>query len=171
MKKILFLLLLTFLAAATVSAADAKIGYVDLQKALNNSEAGKVAKEKISVKVKEYETQIEQKQKDLKKLKDDLDKQGLILSEDKRAAKKRDFDQKLKDLERFTKDIQEELQQQDAEFTRQIITDLSKIINDLGAKEGYTAIFEKTESALLYADQKADLTDKAIKAYDASLKK
>jgi outer membrane protein len=171
MKKLLILLLLTFFAAATVSAADTKIGYVDLQKALNNCEAGKVAKEKISVKVKEYETQIEQKQKDLKKLKDDLDKQGLILSEDKRAAKKRDFDQKLKDLERFTKDIQEELQQQDAEFTRQIITDFSKIINDLGAKEGYTAIFEKTESALLYADQKADLTDKAIKAYDASLKK
>lgn len=171
MKKILLLLLLTFFAAATVSAADVKIGYVDLQKALNNCEAGKVAKEKISVKVKEYETQIEQKQKDLKKMKDDLDKQGLILSEDKRAAKKRDFDQKLKDLERFTKDIQDELQQQDAEFTRQIITDFSKIINDLGAKEGYTAIFEKTESALLYADQKADLTDKAIKAYDASLKK
>ncbi|MBE0503416.1 MAG: OmpH family outer membrane protein [Desulfuromonadales bacterium] len=171
MKKLLILLLLTFFAAATVSAADTKIGYVDLQKALNNCEAGKVAKEKISVKVKEYETQIEQKQKDLKKLKDDLDKQGLILSDDKRAAKKRDFDQKLKDLERFTKDIQEELQQQDAEYTRQIITDFSKIINDLGAKEGYTAIFEKTESALLYADQKADLTDKAIKAYDASLKK
>ncbi|MDZ4184127.1 MAG: OmpH family outer membrane protein, partial [Desulfuromonadales bacterium] len=63
------------------------------------------------------------------------------------------------------------LQQQDAEFTRQIITDFSKIINDLGAKEGYTAIFEKTESALLYADPKADLTNKAIKAYDASLKK
>lgn len=171
MKKILLLLLLTFFAAATVSAADAKIGYVDLQKALNNCEAGKVAKEKISVKVKEYETQIEQKQKDLKKMKDDLDKQGLILSEDKRATKKRDFDQKLKDLERFTKDIQEELQQQDAEFTRQIITEFSKIINDLGAKEGYTAIFEKTESALLYADQKADLTDRAIKAYDATIKK
>ena len=171
MKKIMTLLLLTFFCAASVSAADVKIGYVDLQKALNNCEAGKVAKEKISAKVKEYETQIDQKQKEMKKLKDDLDKQGLILSEEKRIAKKRDFDVKLKDLERFTKDMQEELQQQDAEFTRQIITDFSKIINELGAKDGYTAIFEKTESALLYADQNADLTDKAIKAYDASLKK
>jgi len=171
MKKMMVLLLMTFFCAASVHAADVKIGYVDLQRALNNCEAGKVAKEKISVKVKEYETQIEQKQKDLKKMKDDLDKQGLILSEEKRATKKRDFDQKLKDLERFTKDIQEELQQQDAEFTRQIITDFSKIINDVGAKDGYTLILEKTESALLYADQNVDLTDKAIKAYDASLKK
>lgn len=171
MKKLMTLLFLTFFCAASVSAADVKIGYVDLQKALNNCEAGKAAKEKISVKVKEYETQIEQKQKEMKKLKDDLDKQGLILSDEKRATKKRDFDQKLKDLERFTKDIQEELQQQDAEFTRQIITDFSKIINEVGAKDGYTAIFEKTESALLYADPNADLTEKAIKAYDASLKK
>lgn len=171
MKKMMVLLLLSLFCAATVHAAETKIGYVDLQKALNNCEAGKTAKEKISVKVKEYESQIEQKQKEMKKLKDDLEKQGLILSEEKRAAKKRDFDQKLKDLERFTKDIQEELQQQDAEFTRQIINDFSKIINEVGAKEGYTAIFEKTESALLYADQNADLTDKAIKAYDASLKK
>lgn len=171
MKKMMTLLLLAFFSVASVHAADVKIGYVDLQKALNNCEAGKAAKEKISVKVKEYETQIEKKQTEMKKLKEDLDKQGLILSEEKRAAKKRDFDQKLKDLERFTKDIQEELQQQDAEFTRQIITDFSKIINEVGAKDGYTVIFEKTESALLYADPNADLTDKAIKAYDASLKK
>lgn len=171
MKKIIALLVLTLFVAVSVHAAEVKIGYVDLQKALNNCEAGKAAKEKISVKVKEYEEQIDLKQKDLKKMKDDLDKQGLILTDEKRAVKKRDFDQKIKDLERLTKDIQEELQQQDAEFTRQIITDFSKVINELGEKEGYTVILEKTESALLYADQNADLTDKAIKAYDSTLKK
>lgn len=171
MKKIIVLMVLVISCATSVNAADVKIGYVDLQKALNNCEAGKNAKEKISVKVKDYETQIEQKQKDLKKMKDEIDKQGIVLSEEKRSAKKRDFEQKVKDLERFTKDIQEELQQQDAEFTRQIITDFSKVIKELGDKDGYTAIFEKTESALLYADQNVDLTDKAIKAYDATIKK
>lgn len=171
MKKILVLLLLALCCATPLFAAETRIGYVDLQKALNNSEAGKAAKEKISVKVKEYETQIDQKQKELKKLKEELDKQALILSDDKRAAKKRDFDQKLKDLERFTKDIQEELQQKDAEFTKTIITDLSKVINEFGEKEGYTVILEKTESALLYADPGVDLTEKIIKLYDAAPKK
>jgi outer membrane protein len=71
MKKIMTLLLLTFFCAASVHAADVKIGYVDLQKALNNCEAGKVAKEKISLKVKEYESQIEKKQTEMKKLKDE----------------------------------------------------------------------------------------------------
>ena len=171
MKKTLSLLFLTIFCALSVHAAEIKIGYVDLQKALNTCEAGKAAKEKLSVRVKEYEAQIDLKQKDVKKLKDDLDKQGLILSDEKREAKKLDFDQKLKDLDRFSKDFQEDFQKQEAKFTKQIFIDFSKIITDVGTKEGYTAIFERSESALLYADQTIDLTDKAIKAYDASFKK
>lgn len=172
MKKALLLFpLLMICCALPTFAAEIKIGYVDLQKALNNCEAGKTAKEKIGQKVKEYETQIDQKQKDLKKLKEDLDKQALLLAEDTRASKERDYQQKLKDLQRFTKDIQEELQQKDADLTKQIIEDLAKTINEFGAREGYSFILEKTESAVLYADASADLTDKIIKAFDASRKK
>jgi len=171
MKKSLLLLALLMLCAAPLLAAETKLGYVDLQKALNTCEAGKTAKDKISLKVKEYETQIDQKKKDMKKLKDDLDKQAMLLSSDTRAAKERDLQQKDKDLQRFVKDIQEELQQKDNDFTKEIIEDLSKIINDLGTKEGYTMILEKTESAVLFADPSTDLTDKLIKTYDASRKK
>jgi outer membrane protein len=171
MKRSLLLLTLLLLCAMPVLAAETKLGFIDLQKALNTCEAGKSAKEKISAKVKEYEVQIDQKKKDLKKLDEELKKQAMLLAADTRAAKERDFQQKDKDLQRFVKDIQEELQQKDNDFTKQIIEDLSKIINDLGTKEGYTMILEKTESAVLFAEPTVDLTDKVIKAYDASRKK
>jgi len=154
-----------------LQAAELKIGYIDLQKALNQSEAGKSAKEKISQRVKDHEATIESRQKELKKLKDDLDKQGLLLSDDARAAKERDYQQKLKEFQRLTKDAQEEVQQKDSDFTRQILEDLSKVIQEFGAREGYSMILEKTESAVLYADDKVDLTDRVIRAYDASRRK
>ena len=154
-----------------VSAADFKIGYIDLQKALNQSEAGKSAKDKIAQRVKDHETNIEARQKELKKLKDDIDKQGLLLSEDARAAKERDYQQKLKEFQRLTKDAQEEVQQKDSDFTRQILEDLSKVIQEFGAREGFSMILEKTESAVLYADDKSDLTERVIRAYDASRSK
>lgn len=172
MKRTLWLVpMLLLLTTLSVSAAEVKLGYIDLQKALNNCEAGKAAKDKIGVKVKEYETVIDQRQKELKKLKDDIEKQALLLSEEARGAKERDYQQKLKDFQRFTKDIQEELQQRDADFTKSILDDMTKIIAEVGAKDGYTIILEKTESAVLYADDGVDLTDKIIKAYDASRKK
>lgn len=172
MKRLISMLLaLMLLSVSPALAAEAKLGYVDLQKALNMSEAGKSAKDNIQKKVKEHEGAIDARQKELKKLKDDLEKQALLLSDEARAGKERDYQQKLKEFQRYTKDIQEELQQKDADFTRQILEELFTVIKEIGQKEGYTMIFEQSESSLLYADDKADLTDKVIKAYDVKAKK
>ena len=64
MKRMVALVLVGFFfTATTVFGAEAKIGFVDLQKALNFSLAGKAAKGNISKKVKEYEGTIEGKKR------------------------------------------------------------------------------------------------------------
>lgn len=170
MKKIMIFILAALILATSVSAAEIKIGYVDLQKALNTSEAGKAAKEKIGKTVQEYQGTVEERQKELKKIKDDLDKQALVLSEEARAGKEREYQLKLKDYQRFTKDIQEELQQKDADYTRQILEDLLKVVKEIGQKEGYTLVLEQTESSVLYADSKIDLTEKVISTFNSRKK-
>jgi outer membrane protein len=168
MKRFIGLTLIMLLTSAGAAlAAETKIGFVDLQKALNLSVAGKGAKEKISGKVKEYETLVESRQEELRKLKEELEKKALLLSESARADKERDYQQKLKEFQRFTKDIQEELQQADADFTRRILEELFQVIKEVGEKENYTLVLEKTESSILFADDQIDLTAKIIKAYDA----
>ena len=143
-----------------------KIGYVDLQKALNLSAAGKEAKEEIKAKVQTYDVEVKERQVELKKLKDDLEKQAMLLSEEARNAKERDYQQKVKDYQRFTKDIQETLQQTDADLTRKILERLLKVVQDVGKSEGYTIVLEKTESSIVYADESIDISDEVIKAFD-----
>jgi outer membrane protein len=168
MKHILVLLSVLLLALPAMSLAEGgKIAYIDLQKALNTSEAGKNAKDKIANMVKKHETTVENRQKELKKLKDDLDKQAMLLSEEARATKERDYQQKLRDFQRMTKDIQEELQQADADHTRQIIEGLLKVVKEVGDKEGYALVLELTEGSIVYANPKLDITDQIIKTYDA----
>ncbi|WP_432820999.1 OmpH family outer membrane protein [Trichloromonas sp.] len=172
MKRIVGLVLVCFLFTVSAAfSADSKVGFVDLQKALNFSMAGKSAKETISKKVKDYEGTIEGKKSELKKLKEELEKQAVLLSEQARAEKERDYQQKLKDFQRFTKDIQEELQRSDADYTRQILEKVLKIIGEMGEKQGYTVILEKSESSLLYADDKIDMTEAVIKAFDEQYQK
>jgi outer membrane protein len=163
---VLFALIVLGLIATPALAKDVKVGFVDLQKALNLSESGKAAKEKIKVKVQGYDAEVKVKQAELKKLKEDLEKQAMLLSEEARGAKEREYQQKVKDYQRFTKDIQEELQQADADFTRKILEELFKVVQEIGKKEGYTVILEKTESAMLYGAEEVDLTDKVIEAFD-----
>ena len=151
--------------AGRASAADgAKIGYVDLQKVLNLSNAGKAAKEQLSEKVKKYQEDINQKQEDLKKLKDVIEKQGAYLSEKAKSDKEKDYQQSLKEFQRLTKDAQEELQAKDEELTRRILGDIEKVVQDYGRKNDYTIIFVRNES-MLYANEKSDLTDEMLKIY------
>ncbi len=158
------------LAAPSVFAADVKLGYIDMQRALNGSEAGKEAKEQLAAKVKKFQDEINLKQDDLKKLKDELEKQGMLLSESARASKEKDYQNKLKDFQRFTKDAQDELQGKDEEFTRKILEGMEKVIQEYGRKNGYTFIFVKNES-MLFVDEKADLTEEVLKLFNSNRKK
>ena len=158
------------LTATSVFAADLKLGYIDMQRALNGSEAGKEAKEQLAARVKKYQDEINLKQDDLKKLKDELEKQGMLLSESARASKEKDYQNKLKDFQRFTKDAQDELQGKDEEFTRKILEGMEKVIQDYGRKNGYSFIFVKNES-MLFVDDKADLTEEVLKLFNSNRKK
>ena len=158
------------LTATSVFAADVKLGYIDMQRALNGSESGKEAKEQLAAKVKKYQDEINTKQDDLKKMKDELEKQGMLLSESARASKEKEYQNKLKDFQRFTKDAQDELQGKDEEFTRKILEGMEKVIQEYGRKNGYTFIFVKNES-MLFVDDKTDLTEEVLKLYNSNRKK
>lgn len=159
------------LMGSTALAADGvKLGYVDLQKALNISEAGKAAKEQLAGRVKKYQDEINGKQEELKKLKDELEKQSSLLSESARSSKEKEYQQKLKDFQRFTKDAQDELQAKDEELTKKILEDLDKVIQEYGRKNGYAFIFVRNES-MIFADEKADLTEEVLKLFNAMKKK
>ncbi|WP_303721239.1 OmpH family outer membrane protein [Malonomonas rubra] len=167
MKKIVVVLIALLMLAAP-ALAEVKVGYVDLQKALNLSKAGVKAKGEISAQVKKYEEEFKTKQEDLQKLKTDLEKQAVLLSDSAKEQKERDFQQSVKELQRFQKDVKEELQQRDADATKRILNELFDILQKLGKDGGYQMIIEKNEGAVIYADESVDLTDDLIKAFDAA---
>ena len=171
MKRIIFAALLAVcISAGTAFAADSKIGYIDMQRAINTSESGKEAKEQLAARLKKYQDEINVQQNDLKRLKEDLEKQGMLLSDSARSSKEKDYQQKMKEFQRFTKDAQDELQGKDEEFTRKIIEGMEKIIQEFGRKNGYSFIFVKNEG-MLFVDEKADVTDEVLKLLNASRKK
>jgi len=167
MKKVI-ILLVSLLMLAAPALAETKIAYVDLQKALNLSKAGVEAKNEIAAQVKKYEAEFKTKQDDLQKLKTELEKQAVLLSDSAKAQKERDFQQNVKELQRFQKDIKEELQLKDSEHTKRILNELFEILQKLGKDGGYSMVIEKNEGAVIYADESVDLTDELIEAFDAA---
>jgi len=154
----------------SVLAAELKVAYVDIQRAVNESNAGKEAKKAITKDVEKFQHIAADKQKELQTLKESLDKQALMLTPDARANKEKEYQNKLREFQRWGEDTQNEVNQKRMEMERNISVALIKVIQKIGADEGYTVILEKNESIVLYASKTIDITDRVIKAYDAQKK-
>jgi outer membrane protein len=162
------IVLFGFLGSAL--AIDLKVAYVDIQKAVNESNAGKDAKKVITKEVEKFQRQIADKQKELQTLKDSLEKQAPMLTPDARATREKEYQNKLREFQRWGEDTQNEINQKRAEMERNISIALFKVIQKVGADEGYTLILEKNENIVLFVSKTIDITDRVIKAYDAQKK-
>lgn len=154
----------------SVWAADFKIAYVDIQRAVNESNAGKDAKKAITKEVEKFQRQIADKQKELQTMKESLEKQAPMLNPDARATREKEYQNKLREFQRWGEDTQNEVNQKRMEMERNISISLQKVIQKIGADEGYTFILEKNESVVLYISKTIDITDRVIKAHDAQKK-
>jgi outer membrane protein len=154
----------------SVWAADLKIGFVDVQRAINECQAGVEAKKVIIKEVEKLQHLNEEKQKQLQTLKEDLDKQSMMLNSEARAAKERDFQNKLKEFQRWQEDNRNDMNQKRSEAEKTVGMGLQKVIQKIAADEGYTFILVKNDSIVLYASKSVDLTDRVIKAFDAQKK-
>ena len=154
-------------AGVTFAEATPKIGYVDLQRALNESEAGKRAKEEFKVQVDKLQAVLKKQKDEIDSLKDQLDKKSLVMKEEERGNLEEDYQKKLRDFERNYKDSQADLQKKDNELTGAIIKDLGEVIRSYGEREGYTLILENSSNAVLYGAKSADLTDAIMQEYNS----
>ena len=170
MKKFIFLTLFTFFAF-NAYAAEFKIGYVDLNKALNESEKGKSAVKILEDMVKEKQSVIIEKEKELKALDDEIAKQASILNPDAIKEKQEKREKLMRDYQRMVKDSQDEVQQKRNDFMEAIIKDLRKTIVQIGKEKGYSIIFERVASGILYIPEEADVTDVLIEQFNKESQK
>ena len=150
--------------AAEQGASSTKLGYVDLNRALNEVNEGKKAKSQLEADGKAKKQKLEIMQNELKKMKEELDKQRLVLSADAYRQKEVEFQQKLMELQRMTMDFERDFSEKEASFIKPISDKMQKIIQEIGSKESYSMIVPREMA--LYSQPGTDITDKVIAAYN-----
>jgi outer membrane protein len=170
LSKTLALVLVPVLLAAAGASAQLKIGYVDLQRALNESEPGKAAKERFKVQVDRLQVDLKKKKDQLDSLKEQLEKKSSVMKEEEARNLQKDYERKLRDFERSYKDSQGELQQKDNELTVELLKELQGVIEQFGKENGYSMILEQSSSSVLYGSPELDLTEQVIARYNARAK-
>lgn len=164
MKKGLAVFLLLLFAVPVWAQGKIKLGFIDIQRAIRESQAGLKARERFRAEVKKIEVNLFKEQKEVERLKRDFDKKGPLLKEDERRNLEKVIQKRYVAYQRKARDSQQELRQREREITDQILKDLERIVTELGKSEKFTLIVERSQ--ILYSDQGIDITKKVIDLYD-----
>jgi outer membrane protein len=156
-------------SASTVDA-QVKIGVVDLQRAINETEDGRQAKRRLKKLFDERQKSLNEKQEGLKAQKENLERQQDVLSEDAFKKKVEQYQNDLMELQNEYVTYQQELSTKEAELTQKILEKMQEILRRIGQTDGYTLIIEANEGGVVWVPSNLDLTDVLIQRYNQQAK-
>ncbi len=171
MKKIQFfavnmVLLVAFALTSSAALASGKIAFVDMREVMVSSEAGKRAADEFK-KVFEREREVIQtREAELKKLKDDLDRQRPVMTEAALRDRETAYQRKFRDYQNLVRDANEALQQRDQELTKTLMPEVLKIINSLGEREKYSMIMDVSSVPVPFFSKELDITKRVIDEFN-----
>jgi len=169
MKKVLVILFVLSFGSLAFAAGDVKIGFIDLQRALNDSIVGQESKAELENLIVEKRAIIDQKAAERQRLQEEFDRQSSVLSDE--AARKRidEIDKLQRDIERMVADSEAEVQKLQREKEIAILKDLDAIISEIGREDNYTMILPA--DVIIFAAEGVELTDLIIERYNSLKKK
>ena len=142
-------------------AAEIKIAVIDVNKVLNQSESGKAAKKKMEARYEELKKGIDAKQDEAMKLKDEIDKQKVMLGNDKLKEKEDSLAAKIADLRKLTQESEMEMQERQGELTREVLKQIESHVDMVVKAEKFDLVLERS-AGVVFVNDSMDITDRVI---------
>ena len=153
-------LALTTSLSTSISAAELKVGYVQvdkiLQEAPQTAESGKKLEREFSPKSQE----LERMQKQIRDIEAALDKEGVTLSETERRNKERDASNLKIEFQRKQRELREDINLRKNEELASLQDRINAAVKTVSEADGYDLV---VYGGVAYASKKIDITDKVLK--------
>lgn len=156
------------LSLALPAAAQVSIAVIDVQRVVTESDPGKQALQKLKELQDAKIDEGRALQQTLAGLQEQMSKQRFTLSEERLAEMNKQLEDGQIALQRFQDDAERELDEARRRELGGLEGRIIPVINQVGAERGYTLIFNKFQSGLVYADDTVDITDEVIRRFNTT---
>jgi len=162
--RILPLVLALLTLALPASAQTMRVGVVDTQRAVMETEDGLRMQATLKKVFDNRQRELDKKQEDLQKERDDIDKQRDVLSKTALAKRVDKWQREMVQLQTVFVEYNKELQKKQGELTQPIFQKAMGIIRRLATQEGFDIVVDK--QAVPYSRSDLDVTDRVITMYN-----
>ena len=147
--------------AGTSLAEGLRVAVIDVNKILNESEAGKAAKKKMEGRYEELKKTIDVKQEEARKIKEEIDKQKVMVGKEKLKEKEDALQAKINELRQLTQDGEREMQARQGELTRDVLKSVEAKVDAVVKADKLDLVLEKSAGVVHY-NESMDITQRVL---------
>lgn len=152
--------------AARAAQADDRIAFVDLQRALEETNDGKAAKARLKSDFDKKQQELDAKQEELKKMKEALDKKATLMKPEALQKEQQDFQQRFMQLQDTFQRLQKDLAGKEQEATRGILAKLTSVVQKIAERDHFSMVLERSAS-VVWGQPSLDITNEVIRQYNS----
>ena len=154
-------------AALTVSSAasaEGKVGVVDIQRSVMETEDGARAQATLKKVFDKKQQDLDARQTELQRAREDIEKQSRILSKEALSRRMEDWQRRMVELQTVFVEYNKELQKKQGELTGPILQKMIGLLRRLATQRGFDVIVDR--QAAPYARGDLDVTDQLVQMYN-----
>ena len=151
-------------ASAAVHAQDFKAGFVNTDRIFREANSPKAAQAKLEQEFSRREKEIIELGNTVKSASEKFERDAPTLSESQRLTRQKQLVEQDRELQRKRREFQEDLTARKNEELQQLLERANRIVKQVAEAEKYDAVFQEA----VYINPKFDITEKVIKALNAS---
>jgi outer membrane protein len=165
MKRILTsLFAVGLIGGINLDAAAQNIGFVDMERVLQESAAGKAAQAKLEERFGKDQQAFAEREREIRQLQASLERDKPLMS--KAQVEKKEADIKTR-IDKFEKDfgaIQKEVAKAQQQEGQKLLEPAREAVNKVAKEKKLDAVFEASRAGLMYLSDSANITEAVIKA-------
>jgi outer membrane protein len=150
--------------AATAHAQDFKLGFVNTERIFREAATAKQAQAKLEQEFSRREKELIDAGNTLKQASEKFEREAPTLAESQRTARQKQLIEQDREFQRKRREFQEDLNARKNEEQQIVVERANRAVKQVAEAEKYDVIFQEA----VYINPKHDITEKVIKALNAS---
>ena len=146
--------------STNLTAAELKVGYVQVDKILQEAPQTAESGKKLEREFSPRSVELDRTQKQIRDIEATLDKEGVTFSESERRNKIRDVSNLKIEFQRKQRELREDINLRKNEELSVLQDRINKAVQTVSESDGYDLV---VYGGVAYASKKIDITDKVLK--------
>ena len=153
--------------AGTGARIEGKIGVVDPARALNDTNAGKKAKDSLAAFSKNRQALIDLEEKELRRMEEDFVKQASVLSPAAKKEREDQFRRRMGEYQQKVTELNREVQEKQKDVLDGFRDKLELVVGKVSKRLGLQVVIDKGKGGpTIYSDEMLDITGQVLEEFN-----